>query len=145
MNSIHFQSSGPQIRYCEPKLYCNNRKVVQWLVGRFVLFFCLLATVKVVQAQTKKDTIHTPFKFSGTLILSTNGISPIPAFSLEKPAVVANLSLRKRRFSFDPEMGFSTKGIPWYLNNFFRYRLIEKTRFQFQTGLIGALDTPIRK
>ena len=139
MNSIYFPSNGPQIKFCGLKFYSKNGRVAQWLIGRFVLFFYLLVTVKVAQAQTKQDSVYTPFKFSGTLILSTNGISPIPAFSLDKPAVLVNLSLRKRRFSFNPEMSFSTKGIPWYLNNFFRYRLIEKKRFQFQTGLIWGI------
>lgn len=139
MSSKYLSANGPQFRYCEPKFYRINRNVAQWLIRRSILFFCLLATATVVEAQTKQDTIPTPFEFSGTIILSTNGISPIPAFSLDKPAVLVNLSIRKRRFSYNPEMSFSTKGIPWYLNNFFRYRLIEKKRFQFQTGLIWGI------
>lgn len=117
----------------------ETTETVQSFIRKFMSLFGLLLTITAVQAQTKKDTIHTPFEFSGTLVLSTNGISPIPAFSLDKPAVIANLSIRKRRFSFNPEMAFSTRGIPWYLNNFFRYRLIEKRRFQFQTGIIWGI------
>lgn len=79
------------------------------------------------------------FKFSGTISANTNGISPIPAFSLEKPAIVGSLSLRKKRFSYDPETAFSVKGVPWFLNSYFRYRLIEKPRFQFRTGVIWGI------
>lgn len=65
---------------------------------------------------------------------------PIPAFSLGKPAILSNLSLKKKKFSYDPEMAFSVEGVPWFFNNFFRYKLIEKTKFQFRTGLSWAIS-----
>lgn len=90
-------------------------------------------------AQTTRDTLNTSFKFSGTISVTTNGISPIPAFSLDKPAIAGFLSLRKNRFSYDPEIAFSTQGVPWFLNNCFRYRLIETPKFGLRTGVIWGL------
>ncbi len=69
------------------------------------------------------------FKFSGALSLNTNGISPVPAFSLGKPAIIGFFSLRKNRFSFDPEIAYSTDGTPWFFSSCFRYRIFGKGNF----------------
>lgn len=69
------------------------------------------------------------FKFSGTIGLNTNGISPVPAFSLGKPAIMGFFSLRKNRFSFDPEVAYSTDGKPWFFSSCFRYRIFGKKNF----------------
>lgn len=113
--------------------------VIQLRIKKMVLNFCVLLVSVNAFSQVHKDSSRSMFQFSGTISLTNNGISPIPAFSLEKPAILGFLSLRKNRFSYDPEMAFSLKGIPWFINNSFRYRLIEKKRFQFRTGLIWGL------
>jgi hypothetical protein len=127
---------NPDLLY---KNSCRIGKGVLLLIRISVSFYCLLLVAPTVSAQEKTDTTRAEFHFSGTLSLTTNGISPIPAFSLEKPAITGFLSLRKKRFSYDPEMAFSIKGIPWFFNNCFRYRLIEKPRFQFRTALIWGI------
>lgn len=92
------------------------------------------------QGQEMTDTGRTLFQASGMLSITTNGIAPVPAFSLEKPAVSAFLSLRNNRFSFDPEMAFSLDGIPWFLNSNIRYNLIEKSTFKLRTGLMWGIS-----
>jgi hypothetical protein len=77
-----------------------------------VIVCCLLAVASAGYTQEKKDTTRTAFKFSGNLNFTTNGISPIPAFSLGKPAILVNLSLKNKRFSYNPEMAFSIQGVP---------------------------------
>jgi hypothetical protein len=118
----------------------GKEKDVLVLVRRYILVGCLLVVISVGYAQEKNDITQAAFKFTGTLNLTTNGISPIPAFSLDKPAVLVNLSLKKKKFSYDPEMAFSSKGVPWFFNNFFRYKLIDKTKFQFRTGLNWSIS-----
>jgi hypothetical protein len=105
-----------------------------------IFLFCLLVVASIGYAQEKKDTTHTAFQFSGNLTFTTNGISPIPAFSLGKPAVLVNLSLKNKKFSYNPEMAFSIQGVPWFFNNFFRYKLIEKPKFEFRTGVNWAIS-----
>lgn len=119
---------------------CGIGKGVFLLVRISILVCCLLLVASIVSAQEKIDTTRAAFQFSGTLSLTTNGISPIPAFSLEKPAVLGFLSLRKKRFSYDPEIAFSIKGVPWFFNNCFRYSVVEKTKFQLRTGLIWGVS-----
>ena len=75
------------------------------------------------------DEVGNGFKFSGTIGLNTNGISPVPAFSLGKPAIMGFFSLRKNRFSFDPEIAYSTDGTPWFFSSCFRYRIFGNKNF----------------
>ena len=91
----------------------------------FYFFFCYL----VLMAQETGDILTNGFQFSGTIGLNTNGISPVPAFSLGKPAIMGFFSLRKNRFSFDPEIAYSTDGTPWFFTSCFRYRIFGKKNF----------------
>ncbi len=109
------------------------------LKNLFVGFFLLLAAPN-VRGQETKNTGRTIFQVSGVLSVTTNGIAPVPAFSLGKPAVSSFLSLRNNRFSFDPEIAFSLDGVPWFLNSNFRYNLIEKSKFKLRTGLTWGIS-----
>ncbi|PKA99190.1 hypothetical protein B0O79_2891 [Flavobacteriaceae bacterium MAR_2009_75] len=91
----------------------------------FYLFFCYL----VLTAQETGEISTNGFQFSGTIGLNSNGISRVPAFSLGKPAIMGFFSLRKNRFSFDPEVAYSTEGNPWFMNSCFRYRILAKKNF----------------
>jgi hypothetical protein len=119
---------------------CNNRWFAFLLLKIPVTACCLVAVASLGYAQEKKDTTRAPIQFSGSINFTTNGISPIPAFTLGKPAVLVNLSLKKKRLSYAPEMAFSVQGVPWFFNNFFRYKLIEKPKFEFRTGMNWAIS-----
>jgi hypothetical protein len=103
-----------------------------------ILTLASLVVCNIVPAQVKRDSTN-GFRFSGTITLTSNGISPIPAFSLGKPAFLAFLSMGKKRFSYDPQMAFSYKGVPWFFNNALRYKLVDKRKFLFRPGLIWGL------
>ncbi len=76
------------------------------------------------------------FKFSGTIGLNTNGISPVPAFSLGKSAIMGFFSLRKNRFSFDPEIAYATDGTPWFFSSCFRYRILDKKKWGIKVAAV---------
>jgi hypothetical protein len=140
-SACEFKCFKLKLNVTNQNIYGKGKAVYFW-INRSVLVCCLLLIASIVSAQEKKDSTLAVFQFSGTLSLTSNAISPIPAFSLEKPAILGFLSLRKRRFSYDPEMAFSIKGVPWFLNNCFRYQVVDKTRFKFRTGLIwGVANT----
>lgn len=80
------------------------------------------------------------FKFSGTIGLNTNGISPVPAFSLGKPAITGFFSLRKNRFSFDPEIAYATDGVPWFFSSCFRYRIFGKKKFGIKVAAVWNIS-----
>ena len=102
-------------------------KVCFWL-SFFIAFACFS------QAQVA-DSIKKRVHISGAATITNNGISLIPSFSLEQPATILNMSLKKRRFSFEPEFSFSLEeGRPWYQLFWLRYNLVDSGRFHLTTG-----------
>ncbi len=80
-------------------------------------------------SETKNATI-----FSGSVGFTNNGFSIIPTFSLNSPAFVTNLSIRKNKFSFEPDLRLVPNaekgGLIWWL----RYRLVDGDKFGFRIG-----------
>lgn len=78
-----------------------------------------------------KDTIS----FNNTISITNNGISLIPTFSLGKPATIIELSVRKKRFSFDPQLRFALKDAkPWSFVFWMRYKCIDTKKFKLGIG-----------
>lgn len=72
---------------------------------------------------------------SGAVSVTNNGISLVPAFSLEKPAAIFDISIKKKKFSFEPEFALGFEDIkPWYFVFWFRYKLIETSKFNLGVG-----------
>ena len=53
--------------------------------------------------------------------------NPIPSFALGKPALSANLSVVKGRFSYDPQLSYDLHLKPWIIDNWFHYKLVDKS------------------
>ena len=69
-----------------------------------VVIFLLLAHFSFSQ---KVDSTKSISYFSGAVGVTNNGISIVPSFSLDKPAVQFNLAMGKNRSSFEPDIRFS--------------------------------------
>jgi len=82
----------------------------------------------------KSDSTKSKLQFYGNVSLNSNGIAPIPAFSLGKPALIAAFTLQKKRFSFDPQIAYGIDMRPWLIDNWVHYRLIYKPKFELRTG-----------
>jgi len=102
---------------------------------RGILFFCILIFPLDTLAEEQVDSLKRHLQVSGMVSLNSNGIAPIPAFALGKPAVSANLSLRKNRFSYDPQLAYGLNFKPWIMDNWFHYKLIENASFELRTGI----------
>jgi hypothetical protein len=72
--------------------------------------------------------------FSGNVSVTNNGLSLIPAFSLNRPAAIFELSLGGERLSFDPEMRFALDGQPWSFIFWWRYKIIKSDKFKLHIG-----------
>lgn len=105
----------------------------------FLLFFCQY--LGFTQAE---DSTKTAIVFSGNVGFTNNGFSIIPTFSLDNPAFVANLSFRKNKFSFEPDIRLVPNaekgGLIWWL----RYKIVDKKKFGFRLGAHPAF-TLIRR
>ena len=94
---------------------------------KIVLLVAIVFTGLVGFSQ-KADSIMT--KVSGAVTATNNGISLVPAFSLGKPAAIFDLSVQRKKFSFDPQLAFGVRDAkPWYFVFWLRYKLIESSKF----------------
>lgn len=86
------------------------------------------------QAQEQDSLKNPSYHFRGNISVTQNGMSLIPAFSLGKPAAIAELSLGGERLSFDPEIRFDLNGQPWSFIFWWRYQIVRPSRFRLHVG-----------
>ncbi len=79
-----------------------------------------------------KHKLHAEAKVS----LNSNGIAYVPAFSLDKPAIIGSLSLMKNRFSYDPALYYGLDLRPWIIDNWFHYKIIDRPSFEWKAGAV---------
>ena len=101
---------------------------------RVLLFFIFSLFATLAISKEKADSTRSPLLISGEISLNSNGIAPIPSFALGKPAISANLSLTKNRFSYDPQLSYGLDFKPWIIDNWFHYKLIDNPEFELKTG-----------
>ncbi|HEY6975356.1 MAG TPA: hypothetical protein VH396_03645 [Chitinophagaceae bacterium] len=97
------------------------------------LWLCCFFSIAQISFAQKIDSTKSITHFSGAAGITNNGISLIPTFSLGKPAAIFDMSIGGK-FSFDPELTFSLKGKPWYFLFWFRYKLVNSSRFRMHVG-----------
>lgn len=103
----------------------------------FCLFFLLIAVP--LFSMEKADSAKSKLKFNGNVSLNSNGMAPIPAFSLGKPALIGAFTLQKKRFSYDAQIAYGLDLRPWIIDNWLHYRLIYKPKFELRTGVDFAM------
>ena len=86
------------------------------------------------------DSLKRISHFTGSFGVTSNGISLIPTFSLNRPAGVLNLSLGKKKFSIEPELRFSLSLKPWSFIFWFRYQAMRSDKFSLRLGIHPALN-----
>lgn len=105
-----------------------------WFFKNVFLFFISLNFFLFSFSQ-KMNNEKSISHFYGATSLTNNGISIIPTFSLNKPAVVFDINTGKGRLSFEPELGFSLEGKPWTFLFWWRYKLKQDGKFKINTGV----------
>ena len=98
------------------------------------IFLILIISATSALARASSDSTRHPLKLSGAVSFNSNGIAPIPSFALGKPALSANLSLTKGRFSYDPQLSYGLDFKPWIIDNWFHYKIVNNNRFELRTG-----------
>jgi len=83
---------------------------------------------------TNPDTLKIPLSIRGNIQLTNNAISPVPSFSLGKPALLTTLYLQKGRFAFNPEFNFDLEAKPWSVNTWIRYQIVQQKKWDFTLG-----------
>lgn len=103
------------------------------------LFFIFFIITTLAIAMEKSDSIKYPVNLSGTVSLNSNGIAPIPSFSLGKSMVSATISITKNRFSYDPQLSYGFDMKPWIIDNWFHYKLMDRSKFELRTGINASM------
>jgi hypothetical protein len=96
-----------------------------------LLCFCISTSIF---ASEKADSTKPVLKANANISFNSNGIASVPSFSLDKPAIVAAVSLARGRFSYEPTLAYGLDLRPWYIDNWFRYKIINKPSLEFRTG-----------
>jgi hypothetical protein len=100
---------------------------------RIILTLLFLFIFAVVFSQQIND--KSKLKAGCTFSINTNGISSIPSFSLGAPAIIAAPTFTKGRFNYEPVLAYDLNIQPWFIDNWFRYKIIDRPKFEFRTGL----------
>lgn len=100
------------------------------------LSYCLLFSFIFTSSysQENADSLKRELKTSAVISINSNGIATIPAFSLDKPALMASLVLAKNRFSYEPLLAYGLDLRPWFIDNWLHYIIIRKPVFELRTG-----------
>jgi hypothetical protein len=98
----------------------------------FTLLFIFIFSVS--WSMEPADSISKKLEASATFSLNSNGIASIPAFSLDKPAVMASVSLVKNRFSYTPTLAYGLDLRPWFIDNWLNYKIIRRPKFDLTAG-----------
>ena len=105
--------------------------MIQFLASlTFLLIFSLC------WCRERTDRTKSRFVVRANLSLNSNGIAFIPAFSLDKPALIGAFSLRKGRFSYDPQLSYGLNLKPWIIDNWFHYRIMDRPAFELKAGAV---------
>lgn len=108
---------------------------------KVLLLWVLVHSMSFMFAQ-KLDSMATQQavgRFSTGASVTNNGVSLIPSFSLGKPAAIFDLSLGKKRLSFEPQFRFALSGKPWSFLFWWRYKLLKANKFTFNVGAHPAI------
>ncbi|MFD2200991.1 hypothetical protein [Shivajiella indica] len=108
--------------------YSIFRRLLNLLLSGFLVVFLMAKSY----AQEEKQSPNGYFK--GNISVTNNGLSLIPAFSLNRPAAIFELSLGGDKLSFDPEMRFALDGQPWSFIFWWRYKIFKSDKFRLHIG-----------
>jgi len=105
----------------------------------YLMFALLAMSSYIITFAQKTDSTLIAGHFGGAVSLTNNGISLIPNLTLGKPAVIFDMSVGKRKLSFEPQLRFACEGKPWTFIFWWRYKLLENARFRIIIGTHPAL------
>ena len=108
-------------------------------IKRAFLLFALLNLSSLAFSQNSDSTKVANY-FGGGVTVTNNGISLIPTFSIDKPAVLFDLTAGRGKLSFEPQLRFSVDGKPWTFFFWWRYKLVNTSKFFVRVGVHESLS-----
>lgn len=106
---------------------------------RNTVLFSLLFVVQLPALSQWKDTAANELHLRTAVTVTNTGISLIPTFSLGKPALIADLSLGRKKLFFEPQLRFALEGKPWSFIFWWRYKILHTRKINLSAGLHPSL------
>jgi hypothetical protein len=78
--------------------------------------------------------------FTGSVGITNNGISVVPTFTFDKPAVVLLMSVWKKRLSFEPDVRFTLDVKRGGVALWWRYKILMNGKFRLNAGAHPAIN-----
>ncbi|QMW03613.1 hypothetical protein [Spirosoma foliorum] len=102
-----------------------------------ILFLGFLSWFPGLSVAQQTDSLQQQQKtFTGAVTVTNNGISLIPTFNLGRPAAIFDMTARRGRFSFEPQLTFALENAkPWFFIFWVRYKAIETPKFSMNVGV----------
>jgi hypothetical protein len=97
---------------------------------KLVILLAFVLSLGTCYAQRGDST----FFFRADLTATNNGFSLVPAFTLGKPAGFLDMRMGNKRLTFEPQFRFALEGRPWSFIFIYRYKAINRSRFQLSFG-----------
>jgi hypothetical protein len=104
------------------------------------LLLYVLFSLSLLAFSQKSDSTKVDNYFGGAVTVTNNGISLIPTFSIDKPAVLFDLTAGRGKISFEPQFRFSLDGKPWTFFFWWRYKLVNTSKFFVRVGVHESLS-----
>jgi hypothetical protein len=109
-------------------------KVLRLFRNQFHILLTLLISSAALSQGSTENQSH-KLKAGCNFSINTNGISSIPSFSLGAPAIIASPSFTLGRFNYEPVLAYDMDIQPWFIDNWFRFKIVDRPKFEFRTGL----------
>lgn len=107
--------------------------------------FTIFLLVTSIVSKAQNDTLPSQFHFSGNVGITNNGISIIPTFTLNAPALNSTLSFSNGgKFSIDPDLRFTFDGKKGGALLWLRYKLVNGPKFRLNIGAHPAYNFALR-
>ncbi len=78
--------------------------------------------------------------FTGSAGITNNGISVVPTFTFDKPAVILLMSVGEKRLSFEPDVRFTLDVKRGGVALWWRYKILTNGKFRLNAGAHPAIN-----
>lgn len=124
-----------------------GRRITHLFVCTTLVFIGFVWTENSASAQVPPpdSSFNKVTTFSGSVGLSSNGFSIVPTFSLNNPAFMFLLSVKKNKFSFDPDIRLTPDAKKGSMIFWLRYHAITKKNYTLRVGAHPAMNFQSRE
>ncbi len=111
-------------------------KKIPTIIIKNLLIALLLFNFRSFSFSQMSDSTKANISVNGAVTITNSGISVIPTFTLGKPALIFDLAVHKKHFSFEPQFRFAIEDFkPWSFIFWMRYKLVDTQKLRIGIGV----------